>query len=104
MGSSDFAIENAVLKKYEGPGGDVRILAGVTSIGNSAFWGCSGLTGVTIPDGVTSIGNEAFSHCESLTSVTIPDGVTSIGGAAFYGCRSLASVTIPGSAFASLGR
>ena len=55
----------------------------VTSIGNDAFWSCSGLTSVTIPDGVTSIGDYAFYFCLRLTSVTRPDGVTSIGDYAF---------------------
>ena len=66
----------------------------VTSIGNSAFSGCSSLTSVTIPDGVTSIGWDAFYNCSSLTTVTIPSSVTSIGASAFRGCRSLTSVTI----------
>ena len=55
----------------------------VTIIGKLAFLGCSGLTGVTIPDSVTTIGSSAFSGCSGLTSVTIPDSVTSIGGGAF---------------------
>ena len=70
---------------------------GVTSIGDHAFWDCSGLTSVTIPDGVTSIGDSAFSGCTALTSVTIPGSVTSIGGGAFSGCTSLTSVAIPSS-------
>ena len=70
---------------------------GVTTIGESAFFGCISLASVTIPDSVTSIGISAFCVCSSLASVTIPDSVTSIGSSAFDGCSSLASVTIPDS-------
>ena len=76
---------------------------GVTSIGNCAFLGCSGLTSVTIPNSVTSIGEWAFSGCSGLTSVTIPNSVTSIGREAFSGCSGLTSVTIPNSV-TSIGR
>ena len=68
---------------------------GVTSIGDHAFWDCSGLTSVTIPDGVTSIGGDAFSGCAALTTVEIPNGVTAIGGSTFSNCIRLAKVTIP---------
>ena len=75
----------------------------VTYIGERAFYGCTSLTSVTIPDGVTWIGWSTFSDCTSLTSVTIPDGVTSIGDNAFDGCTSLTSVTIP-DGVTSIGR
>ena len=80
---SDFIIENGELTKYLGPGGDVVIPEGVTSIGGWAFSSCISLTSVIIPEGVTSINIEAFGCCRSLTSATIPDSVTSIGVSAF---------------------
>ena len=75
----------------------VTIPGSVTSIGSSAFLNCSGLTSVTISEGVTSIGSSAFEYCSGLTSVTISEGVTSIGSSAFLNCSGLTSVTIPGS-------
>ena len=55
----------------------------VTSIGEEAFYGYSGLTSVTIPNSVTSIGDYAFYGCSGVTSITIPNSVTSIGYSAF---------------------
>ena len=75
----------------------VTIGNSVTSIGDGAFSGCSGLTSVTIPNSVTTIGIGAFDGCSGLTSVSIGNSVTSIGDWAFYGCSGLTSVTIPNS-------
>lgn len=67
----------------------------VTSIGERAFDGCSGLTSVIIPGSVVLIGDGAFSACVGLTSITIPNSVTSLGYRAFAGCAGLESVNIP---------
>ena len=80
----------------------VVINSGVTSIGSSAFFGCSSLTSVTIPNSVTNIGDSAFYNCTGLTSVTIPNSVTSIENKTFYNCSSLTSVTI-GNSVTSIG-
>lgn len=67
----DFQIENGVLVKYTGSGGEV-----------------------IIPDTVNSIGDYAFSHCKELTSVVIPETVTRIGNAAFYYCTNLTNIVL----------
>jgi len=74
--------------------GAVTIPNGVTSVGDSAFSGCSGLTSVTIPDNVRSIGKLAFNGCSQLVSISIGAGVNVIGGDAFEACNALNSVYI----------
>jgi hypothetical protein len=66
----------------------------VTSIGEYAFFWCSGLTSVVIGNSVTSIGDRAFSSCSGLTSVVIGNSVTSIGEHAFSGCSGLTSIVV----------
>ena len=80
----------------------------MTSIGNYAFYGCTGLTSVTIGNSVKSIVDDAFGGCSGLTSITIPNSVTSIGWSAFENCSGLTTITIGdgikeirGSAFAN---
>ena len=72
--------------------GTITFAGDVTSIGESTFNGCTGLTSITIPESVTSIGALAFYRCTGLTSITIPEGVTSVGLSAFEGCTGLTSV------------
>ena len=81
----------------------IIIADGVQNIGQFAFYGCAGLTSVTIPGSMTSIGSSAFYGCTGLTSVTIPDSVASIGDRAFEDCTGLTSVTI-GYSVTSIGR
>ena len=66
-------------------------------LGDYAFYGCSGLTSLTLPSSVTEIGEHAFLNCRGLTNFTIPSGVTKIGGAAFFCCYGLISLTLPSS-------
>ena len=82
---------------FEGCSGltSINIPSSVTTIGSSAFEGCSGLTSINIPSSVTTIGSSAFEGCSGLTSVTIPNSVTRIGDYAFFDCRGLTSVIIP---------
>ena len=69
----------------------------VTSIGNSAFEGCTGLTNIDIPNSVTAIGSYAFEGCTGLTSVNIPNSVTAIDYGTFRDCSGLTNIDIPNS-------
>ncbi|MBQ9081879.1 MAG: leucine-rich repeat domain-containing protein [Clostridia bacterium] len=94
---SDFIIENNILKKYTGPGGDVVVPDGVTEIGAEAFLDCRPMTRVALPSGVTGIGKAAFCGCNRLESIVLPSRLTSIGANAFSSCRKLTEIVLPDS-------
>jgi hypothetical protein len=101
-GDYTYTVSNgeATITDYTCAGGAITIpstLGGypTVAIGDNAFYPCTFLTSVTIPNSVTIIGNKAFKSCTSLTTVTIGNNVTTIGDSTFYYCSSLASVTIP---------
>ncbi len=75
----------------------ITIPSSVTSLGASCFYGCSGLTSITIPSSVTSLGSDCFEYCSGLTSITIPSSVTLLGDYCFLGCSGLSTITIPSS-------
>ncbi|MBE6614730.1 MAG: hypothetical protein E7631_05415 [Ruminococcaceae bacterium] len=69
----------------------------VTSIGDLAFYDCSGLTQIVLPDSLSSIGDYAFSSCYGLTQIVLPDSLSSIGDAAFADCYGLTQIVLPDS-------
>lgn len=69
----------------------------IKRIGAGAFSGCSKLAAISIPEGVTQIGSSAFAFCNNLTSVNIPNGITIIEASTFLGCRKLTTIDIPNS-------
>ena len=75
--------------------GEYIIPNSATSIENSAFYGCEGLTSVTIPNSVTSIGWAAFGNCSSLTSIILPSSLIKIDENAFYECDNLKEIIVP---------
>lgn len=70
--------------------------SGVTGIGRGAFWGCTGLKEIHLPDTVKNIHESAFNDCSGLKSIELPPSVTYIGSNAFSGCSALTDANIPG--------
>ena len=66
----------------------------ILNINSRAFFECSGLAKINIPDGVLTIGSDAFARCSVLAKIEIPDTVIDIGNSAFYNCSNLASVKL----------
>ena len=73
----------------------INLPQSLTSIGQCAFSGCTGITKVSFPEKLTSIGDSAFSGCTGITEVTLPENLTSMGTWAFEGCRSIQTVIFP---------
>lgn len=67
----------------------------VDAIADEAFFSCSGVTSITLPNGLTKIGNDAFSSCSGLTEIIFPDCLMSIGDRAFNACSGITSVVLP---------
>ena len=89
----------AVLYKYKGTAANlnINIKDGTKSITNYAFYDCTGLKSVQIPNSMIDIGFWAFYRCSALTSIIIPNSVTNIGNYAFYGCSNLTTISISNS-------
>lgn len=93
--ASDFIIENGVLKKYVGPGGEVVIPTDVHTIESYTFYDQATITALTIPDSVRYIESSAFMFCNNLCSVRLPRGVEKLSRGLFSQCSELQEIIIP---------
>jgi len=91
-------IDNALISSRESIAGEYAIKSGTTIIAYNAFFGCSKLTKVIIPQGTQHIGDCAFCFCNNLSSISIPDSISSIGPMAFFICTNLSTITFSGNA------
>ena len=73
-GNQDFLIEDGILEKYTGPGGDVAVPEGVIAINNGAFSGCTALISVSLPNSLEWILPSAFTGCTALERFDVPEG------------------------------
>lgn len=74
---------------------ELKYFTKLTYISDYAFFGCSKLTNITLPDNITSIGESAFSDCHSLKFINLPNKLIQIAKLAFYNCRSITEISIP---------
>lgn len=74
---------------------ELKYFTGLIDIESRAFYGCSSLWKIVLPENICTIGSFAFSGCSSLTNVVIPDSVVTIGSSAFEDCSSLTNIIIP---------
>ena len=65
------------------------------TIGSRAFYGCTSLQKITLPDSTTSVGDLAFAHCTTLASVTLSEGLTGLGIQVFMNCTNLTEIALP---------
>ena len=93
----DYALDTTPWYSYRKNIKNVKIIGGVTKIGDCALSNCSSLIAIVIPYGIKNIGNFAFHKCTSLKKIDIPNSVKYIGNCAFSGSSALSSVTIPNS-------
>ncbi len=91
-GAKTYSVTSIEESAFENCSGLTSVTILSSSIGNRAFYNCSGLTSVTIGNSVTNIHAYAFADCSGLTSVTIPSSVTGIDGYAFANCSGLTTV------------
>ncbi len=83
---------SSILRCPSSKTGTIDIPVSVTSVGNSAFFGCMALTSVSLPLSIIAIGKHAFNNCQSLTSMILPASVNQIGERAFSSCYALSSI------------
>ena len=96
---NDFIIENGVLKQYKGSDANVVVPDGVEVIGETAFFEHREIQTISLPAGLMEIEGQinggAFYGCTGLTHITLPDSVNTVGYAAFYGCSKLQEIQMP---------
>lgn len=93
--ANDFVIENGTLKGYTGPGGNIAVPEGVSTIARDAFQLCKSIQAVHIPQSVKEIDQAAF-RGSGLTEIDLPEGVE-ISYSTFEDCKNLKEIRLPGS-------